>query len=402
MSNLKNRRDNILKDIPNNSLVILFSGNPVHRSSDSTYEFVVNRNFYYLSHISQENTFLILYKNNINQEYLFIDEYSEYKEKWFGKKINKEEATNLSNVNTVYINKDLDKVLNRLLASNNVKNIYIDCDSILPSEVMDKLSPFSLNDIMPIFIKNRMIKDDEEIEEIKKAIHITHLGINRTIKELKKVNKEYEIANAFNHEIMNNGTHEIGFPSIVASGVNACCLHYPTQLDDIKKDSLVLLDVGAAYNHYSSDISRTLPCSGKFNDLQKRIYEIVLGCNKEVIKFIAPNKTLKELQNYAKEYLKNKCLETGLISTPEEIDNYYYHNVSHHLGLDTHDICDREALLKPGMVLTVEPGLYFKQHNIGVRIEDDVLVTENGSICLSNEIEKEILDIENLFMEVNK
>ncbi len=398
MSNLKERREKLFKDIPENSLIILYSGNSIKRSADSTYDFVVNRNFYYATHISQENTFLIIYKSNITQEFLFIDEYSEYKEKWFGKKITSEYAKEVSDINTIYINKDIGSVLDRLL-SNNIKNIYVDNEVTLPIDVTDKLSPYSLKDIFPTFVNARMIKEIEEIEEIKKAIHVTHLGINRIIKELKKAKKEYEIFNAFNNEIMNNGTHEIGFPSIIASGVNACILHYPTPYDDIHKDDLILCDVGAAYNHYSADITRTLPISGKFNELQKKIYEIVLGCNKAVIDFISPDKTLKELQDFAKNYLANECLAKGLISNLEEIEKYYYHGVSHHLGLDTHDICDREAKLKPGMVLTVEPGLYFKEHKIGVRIEDDVLVTNTGSECLSKEIKKEVKDIEKLFIQ---
>jgi len=396
MSDLKLRRENILKDIPNNSLVILFSGNPIHRSSDSTYDFVVNRNFYYLTNISQENTYLILYKNNINQEYLFIDEYSEQKEKWYGKKIREETAKDLSKINTLYFNNSFEKVLDRLI-NNNVKNVYVDFDNPLPNEINDKLSMFNLNNIYQEFIKYRMKKDEDEIENIKKAIHVTHLGIKRIIKELKTSNKEYEIYNAFNQEILNNGTHEIGFPSIIASGINACILHYPTPYDDIAKDSLILCDVGAAYNHYSSDITRTLPSSGKFTELEKKIYEIVLGCNKAVIEHISPARTLKELQEYAKNYLCERCLEAGLIAKKEDINNVYYHNVSHHLGLDTHDISERDLPLEEGNVITVEPGLYFKDLKIGVRIEDDVLVTKDGSLCLSTEIEKEVNDIENLF-----
>ncbi|MCQ2787333.1 MAG: M24 family metallopeptidase, partial [Bacilli bacterium] len=240
-----------------------------------------------------------------------------------------------------------------------------------------------------------------EVNDIKEAIKVTHLGLKRIVKELKTANNEMEIYNAFNHEILNHGTHEIGFPSIIATGVHTCCLHYPTPTDKIDRSSLILCDVGAAYNHYSSDVTRTYPISGKFNDLQKKIYSIVLLANKTIIDAIRPGIMLKDLQELTKKTLIKGCLDAGLVKEANELEKYYFHNVSHHLGLDTHDASDKEKPLAPGMVITVEPGLYFKEHKIGVRIEDDVLVTKDGHEVLSKEIAKEIEDIEKLFIGGN-
>ena len=171
---------------------------------------------------------------------------------------------------------------------------------------------------------------------------------------------------------------------------------YPNQKDKVEKGNLVLFDVGAAKNYYAADISRTYPESGKFNDLQKKIYQIVLNCNKQTAKFMRPGITLTEANEFAKEFLAAECLEKGLISSKEEIVKYYYHSVSHFLGLDTHDFGDRSDKLVPGNVVTCEPGLYFKHLGIGVRIEDDVLITEEGSEVLSDGILKEVNEIEKM------
>ena len=190
----------------------------------------------------------------------------------------------------------------------------------------------------------------------------------------------------------------LAFSTIVAGGKNATCLHYPyeQQNDALKDEDLVLFDLGFSYEGYSADISRTFPVSGKFDDLQKKVYSAVLGCNKAVIAYAKPGLTLRDLQAYATEYLKKECIRLKLMGPDDDIRNYYYHSVSHHLGLDTHDISDREKPLQNGNIITVEPGLYFAKYGIGVRIEDDVLITLDGSVVLSKNIVKEIDEIDKM------
>ena len=165
---------------------------------------------------------------------------------------------------------------------------------------------------------------------------------------------------------------------------------------DIEYDDIVQFDLGYKYKGYSADISRAYPVSGKFTDKQREIYESVLECNKAVIDYVKPGLTLLDLQNYAISILRGECLKRKLIKDGDDILTYYIHNVSHFLGLDTHDVGNREKPLKPGNVITVEPGLYFSELGIGIRIEDDVLVTESGSLCLSKGIKKEVDDVERL------
>ncbi len=395
--NTTNRRNNLLKSLPEKSLIILSSGKEINQSEDSNYPYYVNRNFFYLTNISQPNSILVIEKNNGVKTFLYIDEYNEVKEKWFGKKFTNEEAKELSNINGIRLNKNFINDIKDLMKNNS--NIYIDfkADNSFLDDAKKAFPHLISNNLYPLIMNLRMVKDEEEINYIKEAIKVTHLGLKRIIKEIKNNNKEIEVFNAFNHEVLNHGTHEIAFPSIIASGVHTCCLHYPTPLDNIDANSLILCDVGAAYNHYSSDITRTYPISGKFNDLQRKIYSIVLSTNKEVINHIKPGVSIKELQEIAKATLTKGCLTEGLIKEEKDLENYYFHNVSHHLGLDTHDASDKNRLLEKGMVITVEPGLYFKKLKTGVRIEDDVLVTSNGHEVLSKDIEKEIRDIEKLF-----
>ena len=394
---LTKRRLKILKEIENDSLLILFSG----RNRDDNYPFLVNRNFFYLSNFSQENSFIVLLKkNNITEEYIFVEKNNKKLEKWIGKKMSVSEIAMLSGINkkNFFINDSFDRKIKSLLIQRKIKNIYFDFsdNEEIVTKIKEKIdnSIYKIRDCSEVIIHSRMIKEKCEINDIVEAIKITKLGFEEIFAKLKYAKKEFEIYNAFNHVILDNGTHEIAFNSIIASGINTCCLHYPKPYSQIKKNSLILCDVGAAYNHYASDITRTFPVNGKFSKEQKEIYEIVLNCNKKIISLIKPGVTIKYLQKKAKEFLAKQCIEKKIIKKSGEIKKYYYHNVSHHLGLEVHDSSFKNEPLKKGMVITVEPGLYIEKKMIGVRIEDDVLVTESGSKCLSSMIPKEIKDIE--------
>ncbi len=408
----KERRNKVLEAMDDYSVAIMFCGVAKKRSEDEGYDFLGNRNFYYLTGIEQENSVLVLVKSAGNfKEYLFINEYNPVFEKWYGKRLTIEEATKVNIIdNCLYINA-LDAKLSTILDDNGdekslVNNIYLDFDSeqkikegLFIEQYIESLkanySNKEFKNIYPILAKLRMVKSTNEIEEFKEAVSKTNIGIRNLMKALKPGLNEYQLYSLFYYTIQDYDFSELSFHTICASGVNATTLHYPNPTGKVNDGDLILFDLGSKNNGYCADISRTFPVNGKFNDLQKKIYSIVLGCNKMIIDKVRPGITLEELNNYAKDYLAEGCLKEGLIESKDEISNYYFHHVSHYIGLDTHDISfSRNEPLQPGNIISDEPGLYFKELGIGVRIEDDILVTEDGSYNLSGNIIKEIADIE--------
>lgn len=414
MQELDARRKEVFKIMKENSIAIFFSGYSKVSSEDEYYPFCVNKNFYYLTNIEQEHSALILIKAIGEKSiYLFVDPYDELKEKWTGKRLNFDSAGLVSGIKNVYSSENFETMLKLALADENNHYGHIDCvyldlsspeqklsDNVFMSEYAMQLKVEHANkeivDIYPALRDLRMIKTPFEVQNISKAIEKTNNGISYVLRHLQAGQKEHVFADYFEMYGRLHDRTKLAFSTIVAAGKNATCLHYPSQNDVIKENDLVLFDLGYRHNQYSADISRTFPISGKFVGLQAKVYEAVLTANKAVIKFAKPGLLLKDLQDLAVEILKNECLRLGLMTKEDDIKNYYYHNVSHHLGLDTHDVAVRDRPLQVGNVITVEPGLYFAKHNIGVRIEDNVLITEDGAMNLSKNIVKEMDEIERL------
>ena len=406
------RRNKLFNLLDDNSVTIIFSGVCRKKSADENYDFVPNKNFYYLTGIEQENSILLLIKNDgEKQSYLFVDEKDEKIEKWIGYKLTLKEARDISGVDNVAVRTTFDGKMLAFFDSNDatherISKFYLDLEPELKigeskstqtyQKELEVVHKLEVCDVGPMIGELRKIKSEAEIELLREAIETTNLGLKHALLELKEGKYEYNLRNAFEFAVAEDQDAKLGFASIVASGENATILHYPSQKDKIKKGDLVLFDVGAAKNYYSADISRTYPENGRFNELQRKIYEIVLNCNKQTAKFMRPGITLIEANEFAKEFLAAECVEKGLLSSKEEISRVYYHSVSHFLGLDTHDSGNRYDKLVPGNVVTCEPGLYFKELGIGVRIEDDVLITENGSEVLSDGILKEVNEIEKM------
>ena len=406
------RRNKLFNLLDDNSVTIIFSGVGRKKSADENYDFVPNKNFYYLTGIEQENSILLLIKNDgEKQSYLFVDEKDEKIEKWIGYKLTLKEARDISGVDNVAVRTTFDGKMLAFFDSNDatherISKFYLDLEPELKigeskstqtyQKELEVVHKLEVCDVGPMIGELRKIKSEAEIELLREAIETTNLGLKHALLELKEGKYEYNLRNAFEFAVAEDQDAKLGFASIVASGENATILHYPSQRDKIKKGDLVLFDVGAAKNYYSADISRTYPENGRFSELQRKIYEIVLNCNKQTAKFMRPGITLIEANEFAKEFLAAECVEKGLLSSKEEISRVYYHSVSHFLGLDTHDSGNRYDKLVPGNVVTCEPGLYFKELGIGVRIEDDVLITENGSEVLSDGILKEVNEIEKM------
>ena len=405
------RREKIYNSIEDNSVVILFAGAAPKRSADETYEFVVNRNFYYLTGIKQESSIFLAYKQDgIVTDYLFILEENENIEKWTGRRLKVDEAREISGINNVLdltsYHSELDLILSKKkIGIETLNTLYLDLEpnnllddnkttKVIAEELTLNYPWLTVKDIYRTIILKRMVKSPAEVSEIQEAINKTNLGLKNILKKIRPGLYEYQLSSLFYYTIQDYDHSELSFPTICASGENATTLHYPFANSLIKDNDLVLFDLGSENNLYCGDISRTYPASGTFTDKQKEIYSIVLNCNKEIIKAIKPGVTLKELNTLATEILAKGLLNLEVIQNESEIKKYYFHSIGHHLGLDTHDPSDRDLPLVPGNVITDEPGLYIKELGIGIRIEDDILVTEDGSYNLSNSIIKEINDIE--------
>lgn len=404
--NYKARRAKLINSINDGEWILLNSGGLKQSSYDESYPFEVNMNFYYLTGINQDEVTLILKKENGQlEEHLFIYQNDEKLARWIGYYLTPEEATLISGVENIHFNEELSSFLTGFISKSKFNTVYLDLeqssfsgDKIASSRwetlLQSILSTIEIKNAYPLVTKLRAVKDEDEIEALRNSIHITKLALEKVMQELPKLKYEYQVQAVFEKEIKSLQNANTSFATIAASGKNAAVLHYHQNEDQLNKKEMILLDLGAEKNKYNADISRTYPTGGSYNKLQRLIYEIVLYVNETIIEFIRPGKTIKELQVKTIELFQDMLLKNKLIKDKEEVHNYYFHSVSHHLGLDTHDPMARDTILEKGMVITVEPGLYFKDLGIGVRIEDDVLVTENGSENLSSEIIKNPAEIE--------
>lgn len=412
------RRMRLFSKMEEDSVAILFSGVPKVCSADEDYPFEVNRNFYYLTGIEQSDSSLVMLKSGGElREYLFISPFDPVKEKWYGKRLTTEEASLASGVRNVLINSALETRVNHLLSStsgdfDSVHKVYLDLDREIKiadststvnyrDTLVKKHGGIVVNDIKQMIFDLRFVKSKAEVEEFRKAVAHTQIGIMAVMAEVKPGVKEYELANTFLKAINDdNGYQGTSFNTIMASGAHSTILHYPSPMDTLKKGDVLLMDLGSKHNYYCADVSRTVPINGKFSDLQKKIYNIVLGCNKAVAKFAHPGLSIADLQAFTIEYLSTECVAAGLLKSKDDISQVYFHGVSHHIGLDTHDPASREKKLQAGCIISDEPGLYFADLGIGVRIEDDLLITETGTEVLTQDIIKEIDEIEAFYAHV--
>lgn len=405
------RRQNVLKQLPLGSVALLFSGIEMKASADSLFPFIINKNFFYLTGIEQEHCVLMLVNSGLGvKTYLFIDEIDETKTRWVGKKLDMDTAKKISGINDVLTYSmyplRLEDVLKQREFYGDIHHVYLDLekDVVIDKDLwttqqfattfQTKHPSIKLENLHPLVTQLRMVKSPAEVDAIRQAIQATGYGLLHLRKQLKPELYEYQLEALFAYALKEYGNLSTSFDTIIAAGKNAIVLHYPNPKDKIQEGVLVLCDLGARYQQYAGDITRTYPASGTFNPLQRQVYEIVLQANEYIISLAKPGLKIVDLQKACLEFLAKACVKEGLIKKEEDIGSIYYHNVGHHLGLDTHDPVSRELPLVPGCVITVEPGLYIKELGIGIRIEDDILITEKGCENLSIDIPKSIADIE--------
>lgn len=414
MSSLfEKNRQKLLKQMDNNSIMILYAGFAPRKSGDETYVFTPNRNFFYATGVNEERDILVLSKIQGHEGCtIFINKFDEYKAKWVGRSYFETEIKDMSGIQDIRYLEDFESHINSLISYYNLEKVYLDLerqgydelDTIAQIEARkwkNKYPQLKIENAYPIFALTRMVKEKEEIEYIKKAISITNEGVLNLLRNAKPGMIEYQIESYFDQAIKANGASDFAFNTIAASGSNACVLHYSKNNTKTKDGDLILFDLGAEYEYYKSDITRTFPVNGKFTDKQKLVYNIVLKGQELVFKNIKPGITTRELNNILIQYFAKELKKLGLIENDREVSKYYFHGVSHHLGLDTHDACVYNQKLMPGCIITVEPGLYIPEWEIGIRIEDDALVTSNGCENLSKDIIKTIDEIEQFMAKYN-
>lgn len=398
----KNNRSKVLESIDDNSLLILFAGKAPKKTADEKYPFTPNRNFYYLTGIDEENHILVLSKiNGKTNEYLFIKEVDTIAEKWEGKTIRKEEVSQICMIEDVKYLGEFNNFIEKVVLNKEEINIYLDLEAGNTSykyinEIKHKYYNINIKNAFKIIGNLRLIKTDEEVSRIRKAIDITIEGVKELMRNSKSEIKEYELEAYFDFICKKNGVKDFAFKTIAAAGKNATVLHYVTNDSELKDGDLILFDLGAQYKYYNGDISRTFPINGKFTERQKEVYNAVLRVNEKVIKEMKPGVKFVDLNKKAKDWISEECISLGLMTEKDDVSKFYYHSIGHSLGMDTHDIEleNRDVTFEPGMIYTVEPGIYIENEGIGIRIEDDVLITEDGNEVLTKEMIKTVEEIE--------
>lgn len=394
------RRQQVIDAMDNESLAVIYADSPV------------SRDFFYLTGIDRENMALLLVKRNEGVEVqLFIEKPDPTVEKWMGKRMGVKEAKAKSQIDNIKFMESLDNEILLNINRRCIEKMYFLQNEFNLSqnkglnirkaqEYRTHFPTIEIKNLYSIIGTLRMQKDSDEVTKVEKAIEMTKNGLNEVLKVLKPGLYEYQVQATYEYSIKYQGSIKPSFPTIAGAGYNGTMLHYGTNRDMIHDGDLILLDLGAMYEGYCSDITRTYPANGKFTPRQKQIYDIVLKANQRVRDEARPGLTPFDLNEICKEVLANGLIEIGLIEKPEELTKYYMHGVSHHLGLDVHDVTiASNAKLRPGAIISNEPGLYIEEEAIGIRIEDDLLITEDGCRVLSQDIMRTTEEIEAYMQE---
>lgn len=407
-------RQRFLDRLEEGSVVFLYSGvAPIKSNDQNMNPFSVNRNFYYLTGIDTQNVWLVLSKSARGiEQTLFIDQPDEEIIKWNGPMLTREAASRRSGIpeSGIRYMQDMDRVTARLLYDGRTlcdKPITA-CFSFdrlsmhaaasraeeLARQIREKYPAVQIRNIAPVLSSLRSVKAPEEIECIRHAGDVTIAALKQMLKTARPGEYEYQWAADYAHYVARAGMRD-GFPTIAASGANATMLHYSENNCIAEDGTLFLLDLGAEYGYYSSDVSRTFPVNGKFTDRQKALFGIVREAMDAARDKMRPGVLMKEANQAVIDFYKKALRSAKLIRDDSEVSRYYYHGVSHSLGLDTHDPCDR-TVYEPGMVITCEPGLYVTEEGIGIRLENDILVTDGEPEDLIGDRLMDIAQIEEL------
>ena len=414
------RRKKLAKSLKVNSIAIFLSASYQTRSNDTEFPFRQNSNFYYLTGFKEDNAALVIIRGKkAIQTYLFVQKKEKELELWSGKRLGQSMAKERFHVDAVFTSSEFEKRVSALFSKK--QNLYIDfkCEDKRLDFLREKNKGMSaIYNAATLVEKLRLIKSKAEIALIKKALSITQEAHHRAITISKTLQYEYELQAEIEYIFKKNGAYSDAYTSIVACGNAANTLHYISNDKKLKEGALILIDAGCEYDYYASDITRTIPVNQKFSEAQKDIYSLVLEVEKKIISMVKPGVLRSHLQSRAEELLTQGLVSLDILKgEPQKLikkqkhKKYYPHGIGHWMGLDVHDACpysdatQKELTLMDGMVLTIEPGIYIdkndksvpkKYRGIGIRIEDDILVTCDGYENLSVGIKKEIKEIESL------
>ena len=412
-------RAKLAKKLKSNSLVVVQSNDAMPSNADGLMKFKQNTDMLWLTGVNQEETILLMYPDSPDpafKEVLFVRETSALIAIWYGKKLSKDEATAATGIENVQWLSEFPRIFRMLIT--DAENVYINSNEHKRAEIEVETraarfinyckKEFPLHNYMrlaPIINRLRMIKSPIEIELMQKAADITEKGFRRVMKFLKPGVWEYELEAEFSHEFISNAGAYADYTPIIASGASACVLHYVVNDKVCKDGDVVLIDTGAMWANYNADMTRCIPVNGKFTKRQKQVYNAVLRVMRTTIDLVKKGGIWKEIQketeqNTESELVKLKLLKMSDIKKQDPsypaLKKYFMHNVSHFLGLDVHDVGYFETPYEPGMVFTVEPGIYIPEEGIGIRLENNIVVTKNGNIDLFKNIPVEVEEIEEI------
>ncbi|CAH0995127.1 Xaa-Pro aminopeptidase [Emticicia aquatica] len=400
-----------------NSMVIVHSNDVLPSNADGTLGFRQNNDIFYLTGIDQEESMLVLFPDFPDEKFreiLFIRETSEHIKIWEGEKLSKREASATSGIEKIVWISNFEAILRKLIFL--AEQVYLNLNEHdggdwsfqsrerrFINEFKHKFPLHKIERLAPLMHQLRVIKQPIEIELIKKAIEITGKGFVRMAKYLKPNIAEFELEAELTHEFLMNRSRGHAFAPILASGESACVLHYVTNNNQCQNGDVILMDFGAEYANYNADITRCLPVNGHFSVRQKQVYQAVLNVMKAAKTMLVVGNTMENLRKSTGKVMEIELIKLGLL-TQNEVDNqledaphykkYFPHGISHHLGLDVHDVGNRYEVFKAGMVFTCEPGIYIEEEKLGIRLENDILITENGNIDLMSNIPIEVNEIE--------
>ncbi|MFB0924564.1 MAG: aminopeptidase P N-terminal domain-containing protein [Vicingaceae bacterium] len=415
---IKNRA-NFVKHLKPKSVAVFNSNDMMPTNADGLMPFRQNNDLLYLSGVDQEESILVIFpeaNNPKHREILFVKETSELIAIWEGEKLNKESATKQSGIQTIYWLTDFEQVFHGLAIE--AERIYLNqnehlraattvqtCDDRFRAECKAKYPDHEYERLAPIMSTIRPIKSQLEIDTMQQACDITDKGFRRILDFVKPGVMEYEIEAEFAHEFLRNRSRGFAYTPIIASGYNACVLHYIENNMECKAGDVILMDVGCEYANYASDMTRCVPVSGKFTDRQKDVYNAVLRVMKGATSMLVPGTDHEEYHGEVGKMMESELLGLGLIDKTDIANQdksnpaykkYFMHGTSHHIGLDVHDVENRATPFSEGMILTVEPGIYIPGENLGIRLENDVLITKDGQHDLMRKIPLEAEEIEDL------
>ncbi len=414
-------RKNLLQEIKRHSVVVLNSNDIMPTNADGTMRFRQNSDLFYLTGVDQEESTLVLCPDFPDEKYrevLFLRETNDQIALWEGHKLTKAEARELTGVQTVLWASEFHRLFNTMMVMGNVEHVYLNTNDHYRADVtvdsrdqrfirwcQEKYPLHRYERLAPIMYRLRSIKSSEEIALMQKACDITADAFRRVLKFVKPGVMEYEIEAEYAHEFLRQGSRGFAYEPIIASGANSCVLHYIVNDQPCGDGDVLLLDVGCEYANYNADLTRTIPVNGKFTARQKDVYNAVLRIHKAAAAMLRPGVMYydyhKEVQKLTEsELIGLKLLDKHDVAKQDPdkplFMKYFAHGTSHMLGLDVHDVGNMYQKMVAGMVWTIEPGIYIREEGIGVRIENNVVITENGIVDLMKDIPREAGEIEDI------